>query len=764
MRCIAFIGIMLAAVSLAGAGEVLHVNDSHTLRLAKDALRSGKDVSEIIIAEGTYFGSFSVHRPKDVDYSKRPLLIRAADGAKVVFEGSVAMDEWTPHDQFPGVFVTKYTSNRTESPRVWEPKIRVRYRLVADAASVAHFPASYVFDNGQLIVHPADGKKPEKGAIRVSALDYGMFIARPYVTVRGIHFRDYRVREKWSTGVSMRVDHLTVEDCSSTNTSLGFTANGKNNVIRRCRVDDSGGGIYVQGENVTVEDCRLFKIRDRFMVPMYDQDDTGIQFYYPAKGGTIRGNLAVGYAKGIFIKAHSAPYVVEHNTLVGDNVGYGFGATKWHPGERFRFNIVTGFARPIEFRKTDGPQHVDYNCYWGKTATDRKPIGAHDIVADPKFFAPGWEDYRLANDSPCLAIADDGDPAGAFPAVGDAKLTLGEPREWHVSMDGRDGRSGDLSEPLQTIQHAVDRAKPGDTVMVHPGIYPDPIRFRQGGMEGRPITIRSVEKWGAILDSHRQAAKMIDISEAPYVAIHDFEIRWYKSIGINVYKSPNVTIAGCKIWNAHWGGSWPTGSAVRAHYSPGLVAHHNLLFRQEHGFWLYNCPSSKLTHNTCVGNLYSAAAFLYSAVGSTCRNNSFAFQGNDVILIHVRKGEEGNLKKFDCDYNNYATSLRAQAEGVEIQTIKPREEEGFLNFGSKAIGNLTVWKGKMHRVHTMDAWRKLTGLDQHSIFANPLYVNAKGRDFRLSPDSPNIGAGANGSTIGAMQTSPATSLSKSSEN
>ena len=34
---------------------------------------------------------------------------------------------------------------------------------------------------------------------------------------------------------------------------------------------------------------------------MYAQDDTGIQYYSPARGGLVRGNLCEGFGMGVFI-------------------------------------------------------------------------------------------------------------------------------------------------------------------------------------------------------------------------------------------------------------------------------------------------------------------------------------------------------------------------------------------------------------------------------------------------------------------------------
>ena len=86
-----------------------------------------------------------------------------------------------------------------------------------------------------------------------------------------------------------------------------------------------------------------------------------------------------------------------------------------------------------------------------------------------------------------------------------------------------------------------------------------------------------------------------------------------------------------------------------------------------HGFWFYNSPDVTLTQNTCVANLYSAAAFLYSCENSICKNNSFTYQGNDVIVIEENVGDKGSLATFDCDYNNYGTSLREQPQGTTFR-------------------------------------------------------------------------------------------------
>lgn len=733
-------------------GGTVRIQPTESLSAVGEKLAADASITELIFEAGVYFGGLTVDGPKGTDFAQHPLLIRAADGAAVIFDGAKHVENFQAYENLPGVFQIDYADGGGEYPKFWEPRTRIRYRLVADRQAVARFPATYSIEGKRLLFHASDGQAPRRGDLLMSAQDYGLFVNRPYVTVRGIAFRNFLVREKWSTAIDLRVDHIIAEDCRSSNCSLGFIITGNSNVVRRCTAENVGGGVYVGGQDATVEGCRLHKQRDSFMVPMYAQDDTGIQYYSPARGGVIRGNLCEGFGMGVFIKANNALYVVEHNTLVGLGQGLGFGATSWHPQQRFGYNIVADCDRQVEVyvQKESPERDINHNCYWSSARSDLKTIGADDIVADPKFVWPQWKDYRLANDSPCAKLADEAGPCGAFGLVGDAPLDLGPGQLWHVSESGRDGRDGSAEQPVRTVQFAVDRAKPGDTIILHPGFYPDPVRITRGGTKDHPVVVRAAELGQAILDSNRNASVMIGIYKAPYVELHGLEIRWYGHVAIEIEESAHATVTGCRIWNAHWHGAWPTGYAVRVVRSPGFVGHGNVLFRQEHGFWFYNSPNVTLTQNTCVANLYSAAAFLYSCENSVCRNNSFTFQGNDVVVIEEDLGRKDKLKKFDCDYNNYGTALRRQPPGTVFDSITPRESEGYFEGGSKAIVNYTEYTGEMKRFVSMAEWREFSGLDQHTRFADPLYQDSAGRDFRLDAKSPNRGAGADGATIGAL--------------
>jgi len=57
-------------------------------------------------------------------------------------------------------------------------------------------------------------------------------------------------------------------------------------------------------------------------------------------------------------------------------------------------------------------------------------------------------------------------------------------RVWHVSVEGDDGAPGTLRQPFRTISRAAEEARPGDTVLVHEGVYREWVRPPRGGSSG----------------------------------------------------------------------------------------------------------------------------------------------------------------------------------------------------------------------------------------------------------------------------------------
>ena len=56
---------------------------------------------------------------------------------------------------------------------------------------------------------------------------------------------------------------------------------------------------------------------------------------------------------------------------------------------------------------------------------------------------------------------------------------------FHVATTGSDANLGTRTLPFRTIQHAADLAQPGDTIIVHTGVYRERVNPPRGGESDR---------------------------------------------------------------------------------------------------------------------------------------------------------------------------------------------------------------------------------------------------------------------------------------
>jgi hypothetical protein len=68
-----------------------------------------------------------------------------------------------------------------------------------------------------------------------------------------------------------------------------------------------------------------------------------------------------------------------------------------------------------------------------------------------------------------------------------------ESRTWHVRVDAAAGGLGTAAHPWTRIGDALNRAEPGDTVVVGPGTYAERLHTVRGGTPARPILVRAAD-------------------------------------------------------------------------------------------------------------------------------------------------------------------------------------------------------------------------------------------------------------------------------
>jgi hypothetical protein len=78
---------------------------------------------------------------------------------------------------------------------------------------------------------------------------------------------------------------------------------------------------------------------------------------------------------------------------------------------------------------------------------------------------------------------------GAIEPTAGTPSTAKSPRTWHVAPGGLAGLPADAR--VRTISEAAAKAEPGDTVLIHGGVYRETVTVERSGTEERPILFRA---------------------------------------------------------------------------------------------------------------------------------------------------------------------------------------------------------------------------------------------------------------------------------
>ncbi len=319
---------------------------------------------------------------------------------------------------------------------------------------------------------------------------------------------------------------------------------------------------------------------------------------------------------------------------------------------------------------------------------------------------------------------------------GRLKITGGA-KELHVSS-GADAERADGSRgaPFPTIQEALDRALPGDTVTLAPGVYTAGGELSHGGREGAPITVRGAGRKATIIDSGKEQGYLFSLVNAPDVTLADMTLRWFTNVGVNVQDSPRFSLLRCMLLNNPIPTNSYNGQGVRMQRSPGSTVSENIFTALEVGLFAVASPGLTLTRNTAFRNVYTAANLRSSLKNSVIAYNSFTFTGNDSIVLN-EAGREA-LESVRLDRNNYGTFVRGDSPKRPENDFAPSPRYGRAESKAMIRGDIGTARGEVRRFATMADWREFSGQDAGSLFADPLYADPMNGDFRLLPESPNL--------------------------
>ena len=312
----------------------------------------------------------------------------------------------------------------------------------------------------------------------------------------------------------------------------------------------------------------------------------------------------------------------------------------------------------------------------------------------------------------------------------------GPPRILYVSTVGVDAETrGARDRPLATLQYALDRALPGDRVRLMPGTYFGAYRLEdRGGTAEQPLVIEGLYPNTVVLDGLREVGTLLRLAKAPHVVLRNLNFRWYIDAAVTVSASPGVRVTGCRFVNQYWrGGSGATCRSLNFHRSPRFTVDHCVFARTRYGLSVEGSPGGRILHNTAVANSVTHVLWRGSPEDDiVIKYNSFNWNGNS--LLYLGQPRETIRQRAEIDYNNYGTAFKRE-EGTEVPAGRYGKSLP-KPFPYLPSNREFIWADKLFV--NMDDWRRYSGQDTHSIYADPKWIDPRAGRFDVAADSPNL--------------------------
>jgi hypothetical protein len=323
--------------------------------------------------------------------------------------------------------------------------------------------------------------------------------------------------------------------------------------------------------------------------------------------------------------------------------------------------------------------------------------------------------------------------------------TAPAPAVYYLAPDGNDAQDGlSPATAWRTPRRASQAVAPGDTVRIAPGEYHHAIAPLRGGLPGRRIAFRRDGEDLVRFHGSGIVAPLVLLVGTDYVTIEGLDF----DIGVGLLppgaSPPALTpggvmgISNCKdieIIACRGGSRAPLGMGggsnfINAGNVEKMLIERCVSWGARYHIWFHNVAGLIVRNNTLVHSQIIAFIVDGQAERIELTNNlwvrpcGMAAKNNEVLLFRGPKRPE-----LYSDYNLFYSQV-TNHQRIAVMTDAIR---------------VPVLVGD-----TLETWQAQTQQDMHSFRADPLFVDYAKGDFRLRPDSPAIGAGRNGATLGAL--------------
>lgn len=275
------------------------------------------------------------------------------------------------------------------------------------------------------------------------------------------------------------------------------------------------------------------------------------------------------------------------------------------------------------------------------------------------------------------------------------------PRILYVATDGSDSNNGLSREtPLRTINRAAELVRPGDTVLIAGGHYPETVRARVTGTKEAPIRFTALPGERVVIDgSDRSLTGNLIVDGKEYL---EFDYLWMIQSGgtaIRVNRGGHHQFTRC-FFDGRGRGNAPMGlKFVAAEHVEIRNCVINNFFS---AFHVTHCPDFTVEHCVFTRN------WIYIASVYNGENENFIFRKN---IVTDNQPDKRNVHFFEICF---ASSM---VMNENCYYVRPRDGDRPVFFIIDQPGDSPHARNRMEQV-SLQQFDDQYG-DSHSIFANP---------------------------------------------
>ena len=306
-----------------------------------------------------------------------------------------------------------------------------------------------------------------------------------------------------------------------------------------------------------------------------------------------------------------------------------------------------------------------------------------------------------------------------------------QPATYHLAEGGDDGADGLTPRTAcRTIRRACAAVLPGDTVLIAPGVYHHAIAPLCGGAESRRITFRREGEGRVIVDGLNVVAPLVELPGRSYVTVEGITFDNLPPAGhdgvVKVDRAQGFELLNCRIGYSRRHGGFGNGVVLSGCTDARIEG--NVIWGTRYHVTLGGCRDCLVKNNTVSWGQVFSFQVTGPHQGVRIVNNIFYYPTSVPNAALAIAWPDRNIT-LSSDYNCWGPMVdKTHVAYVYHTSVNDLGPQG----------------------PSLEQWQTDSGLDPHSIQADPMFVDPTKGDFRLGEGSPAIGAGEGGVNMGAL--------------